>query len=310
MSNPDEITSNIQIFNGEDFISDNSFLFPAGEVGMRLDTTNYRFRARQSDVYVILAYVKSSDDLFRIAMAKDALERMVGYEKQIILYCPYFPYARQDRVCNKGESFSLKVICDYINYLNFNRVVIVDPHSTVTEALINKVKVITQFDIIREWELPKELVMRDFYAIVSPDAGANKKTSEIAYYFDHRSFIHCDKRRDLSNGQIQELLVHCDDLNGQNVIIFDDLCDGGGTFVGLAQKLKEKGCNKVVLYVTHGIFSKGFSHILEHIDAIYTTDSYLARKDVKDPHALINKPIYRFEIFKRFKNMICDTNFK
>jgi len=48
--------------------------------------------------------------------------------------------------------------------------------------------------------------------------------------------------------------------------------DEGGTFVGTAKMLKEKGAKKVVLIVSHGIFSKGTS--LEHVDEIYTTDSY------------------------------------
>lgn len=60
--------------------------------------------------------------------------------------------------------------------------------------------------------------------------------------------------------------------------IVDDICDGGGTFIGTAAMLKSKGAAKVVLIVSHGIFSKG--ERLEGIDEIFSTDSFRSLEGV------------------------------
>ena len=255
-----------------------SFNFPAGEIGLKLNANDnandYKFTTGTS--FLITENVTNSDALIRIAMAKDAVERLVGKDKPLDLFIPYFPYARQDRVCDKGEAFSLKVVADYINNLGFDKVIVADPHSLVTEALVDNIKVISRFDIFQRWADLKLRVM-DGLQFVSTDAGSNKKTSEIAGYFGHTEFIRADKLRDLTNGKIKEIKVYADDLQGRDLIIVDDLCDGGSTFIGLAKELKRLGVGKVVLYVTHGIFS-GEGTIANlyksGIDEIWTTNSY------------------------------------
>ena len=128
----------------------------------------------------------------------------------------------------KGESFSLKVFANMVNALGFNKVVTLDPHSDVTPALIDNVKVISQSDIIHKW---MDFTMRlGSTMLVSPDSGANKKTAKIAGYLNHWEFARADKLRDLSTGQILETVVYKEDFNKQDVAIIDDICDGGKTF--------------------------------------------------------------------------------
>ena len=79
-------------------------------------------------------------------------------------------------------------------------------------------------------------------------------------------------------GAITGTEAYCDDLEGQSVVIADDIADGGYTFIKLAEKLKEKGAGKIFLYVSHGIFSKGLDVLLDAgIDCVYTTDSFCDR---------------------------------
>ena len=69
--------------------------------------------------------------------------------------------------------------------------------------------------------------------------------------------------------------MYADDLAGQDVVIADDLIDGGMTFILLAKALKVKGAGKVILYGTHGIFSKGTKPLFEGgIDEVYSTNSF------------------------------------
>lgn len=249
------------------------FLFSGGEVSIKLDARNYRF-FQESTEYKLLAQIHNSNDAFALAMIKDALFRI----KKLPIHAtiPYFPYARQDRVCDNGESLSLKVFADYINSLNFDSVTTVDPHSDTTTALLNNVKMVDRLSIFIKWpNLRKRILENGIF--ISPDAGANKKVSELAAFFNHKEFVRADKLRDLTNGKIKETVVYCDDFEGSDVIIADDLCDGGMTFISLAKELKKKNCGKIVLYVTHGIFSKGIETLYRGgIDEIWVTDSFTA----------------------------------
>lgn len=259
--------------------------FPGGEVLIKvIDNVAATIH---TGVVKIVAKIQNSDDLFALALVKDAiinlhterraLHAITGFH----LVIPYVPYARQDRACVIGESFSLKVFGNFINSLGFDRVTVVDPHSDVTAAVINNVEVINQVYVVHMFDdLIKECT-KPGCILISPDAGANKKTMKQAQYFDHVRFLRADKLRDLATGNIIETVVYADDLTGLNVFIFDDICDGGRTFVELAAALKKKNAATVNLFVTHGIFSKGYDALLKNgIDKIYTTNTFQENNSV------------------------------
>ena len=70
----------------------------------------------------------------------------------------------------------------------------------------------------------------------------------------------------------EERVVECV-VEGPAGLRVDDICDGGRTFIELGKVLRAKGASKLVLSVTHGIFSRGPALVFEMFDAIYTTDS-------------------------------------
>ncbi len=247
------------------------FVFPGGEVGVKLDN-DYSFKYFNS-ANAIVARVQTSEDFMELAMVADALRRFDNVK--IGVFLPYLPYARQDRVCDTGEAFSLQVFCKLLNSLNFDKVTICDPHSDVGPALINNVKVISQFDIINKWLDFINVCNNPKVTFVSPDAGSNKKTSILAGFFQKPNFVRADKLRDLTNGNIKETIVYCDDFKGQDVVCADDIIDGGRTFIELAKVCKAKNCGKFILYATHGIFSKGVETLYQNgIDEIWTTNSF------------------------------------
>ena len=84
--------------------------------------------------------------------------------------------------------------------------------------------------------------------------------------------VECMKERDVKTGALTSFKTMTGDLSGQTCFIVDDICDGGGTFAGTAKMLKEKGAEKVILIVSHGIFSKG--PVIEFVDEVFTTDSF------------------------------------
>ena len=260
------------------------FIFPAGEVSVKLNARDYAYKTLTLP-NTIIARIQNSDDLFKLALFKDAVARFD--DNPINLFLAYVPYSRQDRVCCEGESFSIMMLSRFLNSLGFSKVTIVDPHSGVTPAClesqnnIGKIEVISQLDVLNKFtQFIPTLMSSD---LVSPDSGANKKTSDVAAWLNKETFIRADKLRDLSNGKIKEIAVYCEDLKGQDVVICDDISEMGGTFIGLAKVLKTKNVGKVILYVTHGIFGgvsereKVITNLFANgIDEIWTTDSYHA----------------------------------
>lgn len=218
----------------------------------------------------ITSRINNSQDVMKTLLTVDAIKRYASNNLIIQLTIPYFPYARQDRVCNVGESLSIKVMADLINTMNLDKVIICDPHSDVTPSLINNCEILDQHYIFQ-----RSMELRDLegYTLISPDAGALKKVELIAKKDkgEHR-VVQASKIRNLSTGQITHTELH-GNVKGDDCLIIDDICDGGRTFIELAKILKINGAEKIHLYVTHGIFSQGLEVFDNFIDEIYTTDS-------------------------------------
>lgn len=232
------------------------FVFPGGEVHVEV-ASNVMGR---SPMWFRL---RNSDDIMRMLLTADAIKRRGSLLWDAVI--PYLPYARQDRVAVEGEPLSIAVMANLINSCGFSRVALFDPHSDVSTALINNVVVLdNKFVAFKAWLAFKA------DAIACPDAGARKKIGALKF----GPVVYCDKKRDPKTGSLSGFEVHQSDVP-ESVLIVDDICDGGGTFIGLAQELRSKGAKRVGLFVSHGIFSKGLDCLREGgIDHVFTTDSY------------------------------------
>src|SRR3990167_5040219 len=263
-----------------------TFTFSGGEPHIRITD------GVDDDDITITHRINSFNDIGLLCVAVDALKR-IGFNRNLNLFIPYFLGARQDRVCNDGESLTVKVVADIINSLGFNNVSIFDPHSDVTPALIKNCNVIKNHNFVREClnDINKDKSMQDIY-LISPDAGANKKILELSKNTYSSPIIKCDKTRDIKTGRLMGFEIYTSDLKNSDCIIVDDICDGGGTFIGLAKELKIKNCGDLYLIVSHGIFSKGFNELLKLFKTIYFTDS-INTYDESLPKSLIQLPLLR-----------------
>jgi len=240
-------------------IESNSFLFSGGEVHIKLQGS--------ADDVLISTRLNDSNDIMKLLLSVDALRR--SGTKNISVFIPYLPYARQDRVMVAGEPLSIKVMCNLINSCGFEKVYVYDVHSEVSLALLENCELISNYSLVKE-----VLNDRTDYLLVSPDAGALKKIYKLAEALKYTGdIVLCNKVRDVSNGRIKQITVDQDDLQGKDCFIIDDICDGGATFVGVAKELKSRNAGKVTLIVSHGIMSHGETELVDWIDHIYTTDS-------------------------------------
>ena len=239
------------------------FSFPGGEPHIKIKDDS----GTETEV-TITQRVDSFNKLSEILLAADALTRM-GFEK-INLTIPYFPAARQDRVMVKGEPLTVKIYADLINGCHFHRVTIFDPHSEVTPALLHRCEVVDNTHFINR---VVQKIDEDLF-LVSPDGGALKKIYKVATHLKNYEVVECSKSRDVATGQIKDFKVYAEDLQCKACLIVDDICDGGGTFLGLAKALKAQNAGKLYLAVSHGIFSKGFDDLNAVYHKIFTTDSF------------------------------------
>jgi ribose-phosphate pyrophosphokinase len=247
-----------------------TFNFSGGECYVSIENIDI------GDTTKINAYLYNSDDIMRLIMTVDAV-RQVDPTSKIDLTLPYFPYARQDRVCNAGEAFSAYVMADLINGLNCHSVSVIDPHSPVIEQHLNNCRIITQAEIIQG--VVSDFITKKSLTLVSPDKGAANKTQAASELLGIPEVIYCSKVRDTKTGHITHSEVHGNAM-GKDLIILDDICDGGRTFTELAKTLKEHGAGELYLYVTHGIFSKGLDVLKEHFTHVFCVHTFLTTEQI------------------------------
>lgn len=259
--------------------------YPAGEIQVRLTKRGLE-ACRRKDSYEIIC--NPIPDLIELAQLKDALDGYGALQEmgegdgqsywfQKHLFLPYMPYARADRVFVKGDCHGLAVWGHLINSLGFNTVWTFDVHSNRAHRLVDNLANLCPTDrpvdqigpIIRK-------LGRKGLALVIPDQGASKR-----YELDRYSLpiIQGLKVRDPKTGKLTGFGIAFDanDSRGKAIrarkaLIVDDLCDGGGTFIGLAQALL--GYNpdlRLYLYVSHGIFSKGQKELRKYFQDIYVS---------------------------------------
>lgn len=245
--------------------------FPGGEEYVQVEASEKDIDENGNDV-IVEARITSSQDFIRYILLANALSS-VGI--RVITFMPYFPYARQDRICRRGESNSLALVDSiFSKYQNTQRIRIVDLHS---DANGNRWESsVRQHDVFNQVFHKFKMYEKDF-VLVAPDKGASKKIKHCAFV-TNREYAVCDKIRNEAGVVEGVKVIEREELiTGRNCLIVDDICDGGATFIGTAKALLEAGAESVSLYVTHGIFSKGFGPLEPYFENIYTTNSFFPR---------------------------------
>lgn len=198
----------------------------------------------------------------------------------LYLKMPYIPNARQDRVKTDEDVFTLKYFAGVINWLDFDSVTVLDPHSPVSEALINNIVIKNPENLVRKviTQIEKD---KDEIVMFYPDEGAMKRYSGLI----DKPYAFGIKKRQWETGEINGLDVAgmTGLIAGNKVIIVDDICSRGGTFYHSAKKLKELGAKEIYLYVSHcentildgEVLSSGL------IERVFTTNSIFTKEHEK-----------------------------
>lgn len=264
--------------------------FPDGSMSIKYAPTGCQ---RDTGVSITWKYENDREFMYLIYLVKHLRSRDIEH---IYLHMPYIPNARMDRVKNPEDVFTLKYFADLLNDLHFDYITVLDPHSSVSEALINNLCIESPKKYI-EYALG-HIPIKAYYVedpmdfigspklvysgmIFYPDEGAMKRYSDmfsIPYAFGV-------KKRNWKTGKIESLDVigAVDSIAGKDILIVDDICSKGGTFLRSAKKLKELGAKKIYLYVSHceNTFLEGELLTSGLIEKVYTTDSIFTKEHEK-----------------------------
>jgi ribose-phosphate pyrophosphokinase len=251
------------------------FNFPAGEAFIKVEPQR---SLEKTEIAVLQPSADSlHDDLFKLAMWSNYLLSKSGVSR--VLVVPYFPGARADRVSpGVEEPFGLEVYAEFISSMLLDQIVIFDPHSggVVTELknadLGARITVVESDEL---WKQPHLLnTLLRYTGIIAPDKGAVQRAGRVASLLGIPLHT-AEKTRDPQTGKLSGFKLDGLDKYGKYLIV-DDICDGGGTFCGLAEATG-LGKECLDLYVSHGVFS-GNAHfkLSKHFEHIYTTNSYFA----------------------------------
>ena len=242
---------------------------------------------KYTSLFEIVWKYENESELVTLIYIVNYLRDIYVRNNYITLQMLWVPNARMDRVESENDVFTLKYFSQIINSLKFNKVIVLDPHSRVTNALIDRVKVVPAEHFIQKAinEITTKYTFeKDFndYLVCFPDNGAFERYASLKC-FDGFTKIFGKKHRDWETGKIVKLDLNVDEdvVRGKNVFIVDDMISSGETLYQFIQKLKSYGALQVYIYCSHlenRIMTEPENNLRQLLDAggircIFTTDS-------------------------------------
>lgn len=239
------------------------FLFPNNEIKIKPIIIDDCENIKIEFIY------QNSIDITNLIFVKKYLDDTYPNTK-VNLLMKYIPYERLDRYM-ENQMFTCKYFGQFINDLNFNKVIVLDPHSNVSIGVLNKVEQIPVIENIYNIFDIEDTVD----AIFLPDVGANKKYTELLDGINIPMFWG-NKHRDLETGAITDYeIIGSVNIKDKTILVVDDICVKGYTTLFASKKLKELGAKRVIFYCSHCEDSIHTGELLktDYVDHIYTTDS-------------------------------------
>ena len=248
--------------------------FPAGEEYVKLLDLNY---FNMNIFFTVIITAADSKTIMKAIMLADAIKQ-VNPNAMVSLKADYLPYGRQDRVCDSGESFSLKVFEELVR-TRFDKILSYDVHSEVSERIIDVPNTLPLNEMFYSIRGKYCIHLRDLVSadidypvdvVVAPDQGSLRRANEVSKFLGINKVENLLKHRKKDRIVIEKY-TRTDFKDYKTALIYDDICDGGGTFIEAAKVIKESNPDiKLYLAVSHAIFSKGVDVLLEWYDNIFT----------------------------------------
>lgn len=215
--------------------------------------------------FEIVWLYENDSELFTLQCVVGHLRTVQNYSSNMVinLVMPFIANSRLDRTYNDNEVFTLKYFANFINSLNFNKVGVLDAHSNVSLALIDRVhemklNVILNDVLVRITD-EYDYDAYPFISIYFPDEGSYKRYKKYFKTGIERYCVYGKKVRDWSTGKILGLEIYNEndekvtekDIKNKVFLMIDDIISYGGTMAYGADKLKELGAKEIYAYASH-----------------------------------------------------------
>jgi ribose-phosphate pyrophosphokinase len=256
-----------------------------------------RESVRSKDVYIIGTGSNYHGSVNDNLMAMCGMIRACknGSAKYITVVCSYLPYSRSDKKDQARTPIMAKLICDIFKESGADRLICVDLHAAQIQGMFDGpfdnlyaakhllAKIREDYPQLRLVTVgvgpDSDVITEDSQSpsvVVSPDAGGSKRTQDWASDLKApHTFLTKARDHNAVSKIINHKLVDNINLTNKLVLLVDDMGDTLGTLDSAAKILKEKGADKVIAVVTHGIFSgDAFDYLArDNIDRIYVTNT-------------------------------------
>ena len=201
---------------------------------------------RGTDIFIFQPTFPPATNLMELLVMIDAARRASAGRVTAVI--PYFGYQRQDRKDQPRVPITAKLVANLITTAGADRVMAMDLHSAQIQGF---------FDIPFD-HLYAAPVLVDYYVhlnipdltVVAPDIGSVKMARAYAKRLSVGLAI-VDKRR--PSPDAVETMNVIGDVNGKNVVIFDDVVSTGSTLVQAADALKRAGARDIYAACTHAV---------------------------------------------------------
>lgn len=243
--------------------------FPDGEIHLELTSSiDYDL---EKDIRII-APIRNASELFLFLQAVDVTRQIANRE----IVIPYLMSARNDRRMNDRRPLSLKIVIESImtQTSENDKIRFITPHNEEEISKWISFNAPEHFMRNVSFEYPLlELVHKSDTLVVFPDNGAEKRFGKRVY----ADSVVAEKERDES-GKIVKFtlnLTNIDIFSYKNIVVVDDLIDGGATFRILATSIHDQGITlPLTLITTHFIQDEGLLELTKHYDKIYVMNSF------------------------------------
>jgi ribose-phosphate pyrophosphokinase len=250
--------------------------------------------------------INTYEDLWHLHQFIDAYHSVVYDPLGPRIIIPWLIDGQADDRFQVGQSFGLKLVCDFLNQMNAH-FTIFHPHNPgMVKALIKNVSIMDNTEFIRKClyyirDRNKERSMYENIILLSPDAGAYKPLISLAKQIHWQGEIEsASKSRNKKDFSLTQF-VGRQDFQGKDVMIIDDICVHGGTFKGLSKILKERNCGKLYLAVSHiTVQDLTLDPVVDYFNAVFTTNSKFSHYHMNGDQSLLNTHNRNLKVFNLF----------
>ncbi len=210
-----------------------------------------RENVREKDVFVLqTASAPVSEHLMELFLMVDALKHASAHRVTVVM--PYYAYVRSDKKDAPRISVAARLIADLLEASGADRLLTMNLHSEQIQGFFQvPADHLTAVPLLCDY-FSEKLDLTDF-VVVSPDAGSAKRAGRYAERLDLPLAIG-DKRRDslLKDDAFISRIVG--EVEGKNIIIFDDEIATGTSMLVLVECLREKyDVGKIYAGAAHGV---------------------------------------------------------